>query len=113
MRPITDISQTVKRFRVYLTVERGLSQNTALAYACDVEKLIDYVRDEGVAVEDVSPEHLHHFLCTLHDLGISPRSQARIISGIKSFFKFLKMEGYVDANPSVNMFFLLASFTSA
>lgn len=101
MRPITDISQTVKRFRVYLTVERGLSQNTALAYACDVEKLIDYVRDEGVAVEEVGPEHLHHFLCTLHDLGISPRSQARIISGIKSFFKFLKMEGYVDANPSL------------
>ena len=101
MRPITDISQTVKRFRVYLTVERGLSQNTALAYACDVEKLIDYVRDEGVAVEDVSPEHLHHFLCTLHDVGISPRSQARIISGIKSFFKFLKLEGYVDANPSL------------
>ncbi|MGM9868250.1 MAG: site-specific tyrosine recombinase XerD [Sodaliphilus sp.] len=101
MRPITDISQTLKLFRVYLTVERGLSQNTALAYACDVQKLVDYVRDTGVAVEQVTTDHLHEFLCTLHDVGISPRSQARIISGMKSFFKFLKLEGYVDANPTL------------
>lgn len=100
MRQIVNISQTMDHFMVYLTMERGLAKNTAKAYAHDVEKLIAYVRDAGIAMEHVSADDLHAFLCTLHDVGISGRSQARITSGIKSFFKFLKMEGYIDVDPT-------------
>ncbi|MCQ2291113.1 MAG: site-specific tyrosine recombinase XerD [Muribaculaceae bacterium] len=81
-------------------MEKGLSVNTAEAYGDDVGKLVAYLQSEGVAVEQVTLENLNNFLCTLRDVGIGPRSQARIISGIKSFYKFLKMEGYVDKNPT-------------
>ena len=85
---------------MYLTVEKGLSANTAEAYGDDVAKLVAYLQSEGVAVESVTSDHLENFLCSLRDVGIGPRSQARIISGIKSFYKFLKMEGYIDKNPT-------------
>ncbi|MDO4971265.1 MAG: site-specific tyrosine recombinase XerD [Bacteroidales bacterium] len=100
MRSILDISEVRRHFSVYLTVEKGLSVNTAEAYGDDVGKLVAYLQSEGVAVEQVTLENLNNFLCTLRDVGIGPRSQARIISGIKSFYKFLKMEGYVDKNPT-------------
>lgn len=100
MRSILDISDVRRHFGVYLTVEKGLSVNTAEAYGDDVGKLVAYLQSEGVAVEQVTLENLNNFLCTLRDVGIGPRSQARIISGIKSFYKFLKMEGYVDKNPT-------------
>lgn len=100
MRAILDISDVRRHFGVYLTVEKGLSVNTAEAYGDDVGKLVAYLQSEGVAVEQVTLENLNNFLCTLRDVGIGPRSQARIISGIKSFYKFLKMEGYVDKNPT-------------
>lgn len=100
MRQISDISATVRHFGVYLTVEKGLAHNTAMAYADDVAKLVAYLQTEGVAVEDVTHSVLDNFLCTLRDVGIGPRSQARIISGVKSFYKFLKMEGYIDDNPA-------------
>ena len=100
MRKISDISATVRHFGVYLTVEKGLAHNTAMAYADDVAKLVAYLQTEGVAVEDVTRSVLDNFLCTLRDVGIGPRSQARIISGVKSFYKFLKMEGYIDDNPA-------------
>lgn len=100
MRSILDISEVRRHFSVYLTVEKGLSVNTTEAYGDDVGKLVAYLQSEGVAVEQVTLENLNNFLCTLRDVGIGPRSQARIISGIKSFYKFLKMEGYVDKNPT-------------
>lgn len=100
MRAILDISEVRRHFSVYLTVEKGLSANTAEAYGDDVAKLVAYLQSEGVAVESVTPDHLENFLCSLRDVGIGPRSQARIISGIKSFYKFLKMEGYIDKNPT-------------
>lgn len=100
MRKISDISATVRHFGVYLTVEKGLAHNTAMAYADDVAKLVAYLQTEGVAVEDVTRNVLDNFLCTLRDVGIGPRSQARIISGVKSFYKFLTMEGYIDDNPA-------------
>ncbi len=101
MTPITDIRDVMKRFGVYLTMERGLARNTAEAYAADVWKLIRCLQADGVAVETVMLNQLDHFLCTLRDVGIGPRSQARIISGIKSFYKFLKLEGYVHSDPTL------------
>ena len=100
MPHIHDIGLVLDRFAAYLTVEKGLSKNTAEGYLDDVQKLVKYLADAGIAVESAKPDDLENFVCTLHDLGIQPRSQARVISGIKSFFKFLKMEGFVEQNPT-------------
>ena len=63
------------------------------------EKFIGYLQDKSIT--DVIEDDLHNFVCILHDLGMAPSSQARIISGLKMFFKFLKMEGYIDKNPTL------------
>lgn len=99
-RAIEDIGDVKRRFEVYLRVEKGLSQNTAVAYVRDVEHLTDYMLQAGKAVDTAVDADLEQFICTLIDLGIQPRSQARIISGIKSFYKFLKLEGYIEHNPT-------------
>ena len=100
MRDITDISDVKQRFVAYLTLERGMSANTAQAYSDDVDKLTRYLADEGVGVEHASTNDLERFVGTLLDLGIQARSQARIISGVKRFYKFLRQEGYMDADPT-------------
>ena len=101
MRNITDINKVIKQFAAYLGVQKGLQPNTQLGYDDDVQKLVSFCADEGVAVENVTPDLLHRFVATIHDIGINPRSQARIISGIKSFYKFLKLEGYIEVNPTL------------
>ncbi len=83
-----------------MRIEKGLSSNTAASYCRDVDHLVRYLEIEGKSLESVDRQDLDHFLGTLHDVGISPRSQARIISGIKSFFKYLKMEGMVSNDPT-------------
>ncbi len=100
MRAIDDIEQVRGRYSVYLQVEKGLSSNTAASYGDDVDKLVNYMADAGKPVERASIDDLETFIATLHDLGISPRSTARIISGIKSFYKFLRIEGYIDQDPT-------------
>lgn len=101
MREIYDIEDVKQRFCTYLTVERGLSKNTAEGYTDDVNKLLLYVESGGIKVTDVKEADLHEFMCGLNDIGIVPRSQARILSGVKAFFRFLKIEGYIDENPSL------------
>lgn len=101
MREINDIENVKQRFCTYLTVEKGLSKNTAEGYIDDVNKLLLYTGSGGITLCDVKEENLHEFLCGLNDIGIVPRSQARILSGVKAFFKFLKIEGYIDENPSL------------
>lgn len=100
MRDITDIADVKQRFLGYLTLEKGMSANTAAAYGDDVDKLTSYLAEAGVGVEHATTADLEQFVCTLLDVGIQPRSQARIISGVKSFYKFLRKEGYMDADPT-------------
>ena len=100
MREITDIADVKRRFLGHLTLEKGMSRNTAQAYSDDVDKLTRYLADAGVAVDHATTDDLERFLCTLQDVGIQPRSQARIISGVKSFYKFLCLEGFMDKNPT-------------
>ena len=100
MRDITDIADVKRRFLGYLTLEKGMSRNTAQAYGDDVDKLTRYLTGTGVAVEQATTDDLERFVCTLQDVGIQPRSQARIISGIKGFYKFLRLEGYMDCDPT-------------
>lgn len=96
-----ELDRLINGFKAYLKLERGLSDNTSVGYSNDVRKLYDYIESENIELKQVTLEMLHSFVAQLHDLGISPRSQARIISGIKSFFKYLKLEGYVEEDPSV------------
>ena len=100
MRDITDIADVKKRFLAYLTLEKGMSQNTAQAYSDDVDKLTRYLADAGIGIEHATTDDLERFVCTLLDVGIQPRSQARIISGVKGFYKFLRLEGYMDTDPT-------------
>lgn len=96
-----ELDRLINGFKAYLKLERGLSDNTSVGYSNDVRKLYDFIESENIELKQVTLEMLHSFVARLHDLGISPRSQARIISGIKSFFKYLKLEGYVEEDPSV------------
>lgn len=91
----------LKQYSAYLLLERGLSENTRQSYLNDVTKLINYLNDNNKTIEEVTLDDLHNFIAELHDLGLSSRSQARIISGIKSFFKFLKIEKKINNNPSL------------
>ena len=99
-RKITDISNLLDQFSAYLMLERGLSDNTRAAYLADTGRLLSYLSDEGVTLRDVTLDTLQNFVATLYDLGIASRSQARIIAGVRSFFKFLRMEGFLDGDPS-------------
>ncbi len=91
----------LRDFGAHLVLERGLSQNTLSGYSADVSRLLEYLEEEGIAIENVTRNDLHGFLVTLHELGIAPSSQARVIAGIRSFFKFLRMEGRISEDPSL------------
>lgn len=100
MRDITDIADVKQRFLGHLTLTKGMSANTAAAYSDDVDKLIRYLTDAGIGIEHATTDDLERFVCTLQDVGIQPRSQARIISGVKGFYKFLRLEGYMETDPT-------------
>ena len=95
-------SQTnvVRSYQRYLKLQRGFSANTLDAYQRDLQKLLDYLAQEGKSVQEVKLEDLQHFTATLHDIGIHPRSQCRILSGVRSFFRFMEMDGWREDDPS-------------
>ena len=92
--------QIIKKYQQYLKLEKSLSKNTQDAYMTDLSKLLNFLQAENTGVLDVCLNDLERFSAGLHDIGIHPRSQARIISGIKSFFHFLIMADYLEADPS-------------
>lgn len=87
-------------YRDYLRLEKNMTSNTVEAYTDDVGKLLLYLKDTGLQPESVKLENLEHFAAGLHDIGITPRSQARILSGVRSFYKFLLMDRRIDALPT-------------
>ena len=89
------------KFKQYLVFEKSLSGNTLDAYVRDVGKLFVYLADEGKHPADVTLEDLETFSATLHDVGIHPRSQARILSGIRSFYHFMILNQYMEADPTL------------
>ena len=94
------VDNMVKGYMRYLKLERNLSQNTIEAYRNDLRWLLAYVNYHGLKVETVKLEDLDNFSASLHDQRITPRSQARILSGVRSFFKFLLLDGFIDADPT-------------
>lgn len=90
----------IKEYNSYIRLERSLSDNTRMAYLEDLAKFMDYIKDSSITVENAERHHLEEFLIDLSDLGITPRSRARIISGIKAFYDFLVMTDKRDDNPT-------------
>ena len=90
----------VGRYRRYLKLEKGYSANTLDAYLRDVDKLLCYLALEQVDVLDVKLEDLEHFAAFISDLGIGPRSLARILSGVRQFYRFLVVDGYLEVDPT-------------
>ena len=90
----------IRKYQQYLKLEKSLSKNTLDAYMTDLDKLLNFLQSENIKISDVCLDDLERFSAGLHDIGIHPRSQARIISGIKSFFHFLIMADYLEADPS-------------
>ena len=90
----------VSCYRRYLKLEKGYSVNTLDAYMRDVDKLLRYLAVEQVNVLDVKLEDLEHFAAFISDLGIGPRSLARILSGVRQFYRFLVIDGYLEVDPT-------------
>ncbi len=92
----------IKEFRNYLQLERSLADNSVENYTRDVQKLQQFAEAEikGKEPEQFSLQHLQRFLEWIHELGMTPRSQARVVSGIKSFYRYLALEGGIEEDPS-------------
>ena len=90
----------VRAYQRYLKLQRGYSPNTLDAYVRDLQKLLDYLGQEGKHALEVELTDLQHFAAGLHDIGIHPRSQCRILSGVRSFYRFLQLDGYRDDDPT-------------
>ena len=90
----------IRKYQQYLKLEKALSANTLDAYLTDIDKLLRFLKAENIDMLSVTLDDLQRFAAGLHDIGIHPRSQARIMSGIKSFFHFLIMADYREDDPS-------------
>lgn len=92
--------RTIKQFVHYLKIERSLAENSIFAYQQDIAKLRDFCQTYTLSPEHVQTGHLKQFIAELFDMGLSARTQARIISGCKQFFDFLILEEIRSDDPS-------------
>ena len=93
----------LKVYKQYLMLEKSLSSNSIEAYVRDVEKLLSHLEGLEVPIEPLSVRlsDLETFLASLYDKEVCPRSQARMLSGIRSFYQFLVLDGYMESNPTL------------
>lgn len=90
----------IRKYKQYLMIERGLSVNTIDAYMHDLDKLIEYAESNNLGLGDIKTRHIESLLADLYDKNITARSIARVLSGLKSFFNFLELDGFIDINPT-------------
>jgi integrase/recombinase XerD len=93
---------SIKGFEEYLRLEKALSHNSINAYINDINKLVEFLKEtqKGITPQRVKLNHLRSFVEWLNDRGVSPRTQARTISGIKSFYKYLLIEEKITTDPT-------------
>ncbi len=93
---------TIKGFKAYMQLERAMSIHSIDAYSRDVAKLVEYleITESQVAPQEVSFEQLEKFIWWLNELGLSAETQARILSGIKAFYKYMLLEDIIDDDPT-------------
>ncbi len=90
----------LKAYEKYLRLERNYSKNTFQNYLFDLQKLVSYMDDEGINFREITLEQLDHFAAVMRDLGIAPRSLGRVLSGVRSFYRFLTLEGEIQLDPT-------------
>ncbi|MBQ8607988.1 MAG: site-specific integrase, partial [Bacteroidaceae bacterium] len=90
----------LEHYKQYLKIEKSFSDNTCDAYVSDIERFKEYLNGEQIDLLEVKEDDLHHFIADLHDVGIHPRSQARILSGIRAFYRFLVLDDYIQSDPT-------------
>ena len=100
MRKLKEPDKLHEDYISHLLLEKGLSANTAEAYGRDANYLLQYLVQHGLTPVDAKTDDFHNFLCLLGDMGISARSRGRIVSGIRSFYRFLRLEGYIEEDPA-------------
>lgn len=94
--------ETIQEFRNYLRLEKSMSGNSIEAYLHDIEKLCQYLEIQGdkTSPDNITLEHIRDFLKWLNEFGVSPRTQSRVLSGIRSFYKFLLMDDKIQNDPT-------------
>ncbi len=100
MRTLPATGRLLDTFESYLLVERGMSPNTLVNYRMDVEKLVSYLESCGKTLAGATTDDLRQFIGELIDLGIAERSRARIVSGVRTFFRFMRLENYMEDDPA-------------
>ena len=100
MKQKTTSLDILKSYKLYLSLEKSLSDNSVAAYMRDINRLFAYLKDANIEPKTAQTKHLRDFLIEICELGVSPRSQARILSGIKSFYNFLIYKNLIDYDPT-------------
>ncbi len=99
MEPWTEKEATLRRYYQYLKLEKGYSAHTVEAYRRDLQKFLDFVEGEDVGCLAATLETFHAFSAALVDIGIHPSSLSRILSGVRSFYRFLLLSDVIDSDP--------------
>jgi integrase/recombinase XerD len=100
MKKDKDIDNIMRRYRQYLRLECSYSDNTLDAYFRDLDKFMGFLNDTERDVREVTLDDLREFAAMLTDVGIHPRSQARILSGVRSFYRFMVLDGFIEQDPT-------------
>lgn len=93
-------SNLVSAYRRYMKLERNFTPNTLDAYSHDIEKLLAYFGKQGIDPLAARLEDLQAFAANLHSIGVGARSQCRILSGVRTFYHYLQVDGYISDDPS-------------
>lgn len=96
---IKNTKTPLARYNIHLKLEKSLQHNTIEAYLGDIEKFADFIDGEE-NLASATLEQMREYLATIADLGINPRSQARLLSSLRSFYNFLILDGYIESNPA-------------
>ena len=99
-KEFTDQSKLIARYRNYLKLEKGLSPNSVEAYMLDLSKMLTFLEMENIPLLELQIEHMDRFAAFVIDLGIGARSLARILSGVRQFYQYLVVDGYIENNPT-------------
>lgn len=95
-----ELTAVIKRYTRYLKLQRSYSPNTLEAYLHDLDRLLDYLGRRNMTPLEVKLEDLQHFAASIHEHGIGAKSQARILSGVRAFYRFLITDGYLEVDPT-------------
>lgn len=99
-KEFTDQSKLIARYRNYLKLEKDLSPNSVEAYMLDLSKMLTFLEMENIPLLELQLEHMDLFAAFVIDLGIGARSLARILSGVRQFYQYLVVDGYIENNPT-------------